>query len=44
MNFEAGVNYQADKRTTFTVSASYQKSFDGDANGWDGKSGLKIKV
>jgi autotransporter family porin len=38
-----GVDYQADRRTTFTVSAGYQQSFDGDAHGYDVMVGFKMK-
>jgi autotransporter family porin len=38
-----GLDYQADTRTTFTVSAGYQQSFDGDAYGYDVMVGFKMK-
>ncbi|WP_172604482.1 autotransporter outer membrane beta-barrel domain-containing protein [Pseudomonas fluorescens] len=36
-----GVDYQADKKVTFFVSAGYQKSFDGDNHSYEGMLGVK---
>ena len=36
-----GVDYQADKKVTFFVSAGYQKSFDGDSHSYEGMLGVK---
>ncbi|MNU94884.1 Antigen 43 precursor [compost metagenome] len=38
-----GVDYQANARTTFTVSAGYRQAFDNDSRGYDGMVGFKIK-
>ena len=37
-----GVDYQANQRTTFTVSAGYREGFDGDSHGYDAMLGFKI--
>ncbi|WP_457436742.1 autotransporter outer membrane beta-barrel domain-containing protein [Pseudomonas sp. TE3786] len=37
-----GIDYQADARTTFTASAGYQQSFDGDSHGYDVMVGFKM--
>ncbi|MBV4522074.1 autotransporter outer membrane beta-barrel domain-containing protein [Pseudomonas sp. SWRI74] len=37
-----GVDYQANQRTTFTVSAGYRQGFDGDSHGYDAMVGFKI--
>ncbi len=37
-----GVDYQANRRTTFTVSAGYRQGFDGDSHGYDAMLGFKI--
>jgi outer membrane autotransporter protein len=36
-----GVDYQADKKVTFFISAGYQKSFDGDSHSYEGMLGVK---
>jgi outer membrane autotransporter protein len=36
-----GVDYQADKKVTFYISAGYQKSFDGDSHSYEGMLGVK---
>jgi outer membrane autotransporter protein len=36
-----GVDYQADKKVTFFISAGYQKSFDGDNHSYEGMLGVK---
>jgi outer membrane autotransporter protein len=38
-----GVDYQADKKVTFFVSAGYQKSFDGDSHSYEGMLGVKYE-
>ncbi|MNS85394.1 Antigen 43 precursor [compost metagenome] len=38
-----GVDYQANARTTFTVSAGYRQAFDNSSRGYDGMVGFKIK-
>jgi len=37
-----GVDYQANRRTTFTASAGYRQGFDGDSHGYDAMVGFKI--
>jgi autotransporter family porin len=37
-----GVDYQANRRTTFTASAGYRQGFDGDSHGYDAMLGFKI--
>ncbi|WP_160105590.1 autotransporter outer membrane beta-barrel domain-containing protein [Pseudomonas izuensis] len=37
-----GVDYQANARTTFTVSTGYRQAFDGDSHGYDGMLGVKV--
>ncbi|MGE8190462.1 autotransporter outer membrane beta-barrel domain-containing protein [Pseudomonas sp. NPDC086278] len=37
-----GVDVQADKRTTFYMSAGYQQAFDGDSHGYEGMLGVKV--
>jgi autotransporter family porin len=37
-----GVDYQANQRTTFTVSAGYREGFDGDSHGYDAMLGFKV--
>lgn len=36
-----GVDYQADKKVTFFISAGYQESFDGDSHSYEGMLGVK---
>lgn len=36
-----GVDYQADKKVTFYISAGYQKAFDGDSHSYEGMLGVK---
>lgn len=36
-----GVDYQADKKVTFFISAGYQKSFEGDSHSYEGMLGVK---
>ena len=36
-----GVDYQADKKVTFFVSAGYSESFDGDSHSYEGMLGVK---
>jgi outer membrane autotransporter protein len=36
-----GVDYQADKKVTFYISAGYQKAFDGDSHSYEGMPGVK---
>jgi outer membrane autotransporter protein len=36
-----GVDYQADKKVTFYISAGYQQSFDGDSHSYEGMLGVK---
>ncbi|MNM36120.1 Antigen 43 precursor [compost metagenome] len=38
-----GVDYQANARTTFTVSAGYRQAFDNSSRGYDGMVGFRIK-
>ncbi|TLP69750.1 autotransporter outer membrane beta-barrel domain-containing protein [Pseudomonas nitroreducens] len=38
-----GMDYQANERTTFTVSAGYREAFDGDSHGYDAMLGFKMK-
>jgi outer membrane autotransporter protein len=37
-----GVDYQANERTTFYVSAGYQRNFDGDSHSYEGMLGVKV--
>jgi len=37
-----GIDYQANARTTFTVSTGYRQAFDGDGHGYDGMLGIKV--
>ncbi|WP_236431919.1 autotransporter outer membrane beta-barrel domain-containing protein [Pseudomonas syringae] len=37
-----GVDYQANRRTTFTASAGYRQGFDGDSHGYDAMLGFTI--
>lgn len=37
-----GVDYQANQRTTFTVSTGYRQGFDGDSHGYDAMLGFKL--
>ncbi|AWY44130.1 autotransporter outer membrane beta-barrel domain-containing protein [Pseudomonas putida] len=37
-----GIDYQANARTTFTVSTGYRQAFDGDSHGYDGMLGVKV--
>ncbi|WP_397452119.1 autotransporter outer membrane beta-barrel domain-containing protein [Pseudomonas sp. NA-150] len=38
-----GLDVEADKRTTFYVSAGYQQAFDGNSHGYEGMLGFKVK-
>lgn len=37
-----GVDYQANERTTFYVSAGYQRAFDGESHSYEGMIGVKV--
>ncbi|MGE8150196.1 autotransporter outer membrane beta-barrel domain-containing protein [Pseudomonas vancouverensis] len=37
-----GIDYQANARTTFTLSTGYRQAFDGDSHGYDGMLGVKV--
>lgn len=37
-----GLDYQANRRTTFTASAGYRQGFDGDSHGYDAMLRFKI--
>ncbi|WP_338580891.1 autotransporter outer membrane beta-barrel domain-containing protein [Pseudomonas sp. MAG733B] len=37
-----GVDYQANERTTFYVSAGYQRAFDGESHSYEGMLGVKV--
>ncbi|WP_397452120.1 autotransporter outer membrane beta-barrel domain-containing protein [Pseudomonas sp. NA-150] len=37
-----GLDVEADKRTTFYVSAGYQQAFDGNSHGYEGMFGVKV--
>lgn len=37
-----GIDYQANARTTFTVSTGYRQAFDGNSHGYDGMLGVKV--